>query len=208
MHDLLIQLRWIAEAGGHTAALAPAQKLGKLTRVGLAAAGLLLLALAVPAGLYLRGAPDTGPFQFRVPVRGLNPADIALSPDGRTIALVARPNTGQPPSLYTRRVGSVAFQRLGGTDDATQPFWSADSRFIAFVAGGRLKQVSAAGGAPKDIAEAQGFSGGAWNREGTILFGSARGLYRVSAEGGKPAAVTTVDSQETGHFWPGFLPDG
>jgi Tol biopolymer transport system component len=105
-------------------------------------------------------------------------------------------------------VGSVAFQRLGGTDDASQPFWSADSRFIAFVAGGRLKQVNAAGGAPKDIAEAQGFSGGAWNREGTILFGSAKGLYRVSAEGGKPSAITTLDSKETGHFWPSFLPDG
>jgi Tol biopolymer transport system component len=68
--------------------------------------------------------------------------------------------------------------------------------------------VSAAGGAPKDIAEAPGFSGGTWNREGTILFGSSKGLFRVSAEGGKPAAVTTPDSQEAGHYWPSFLPDG
>src|SRR5262249_3849058 len=63
-------------------------------------------------------------------------------------------------------------------------------------------------GAPKDIAEAQGISGGAWSRDGTILFGSANGIFRVSAEGGKPAAVTTLDSQETGHYWPSFLPDG
>ena len=68
--------------------------------------------------------------------------------------------------------------------------------------------MSAAGGAPKDIADAQGFSGGAWNREGTILFGSAKGIYRVSAEGGKPVAVTTAESPETGHYWPSFLPDG
>jgi Tol biopolymer transport system component len=206
-HDLMIQLRWLVERDGR-AALAPTRKMDRLTRLLLAVAACLILALAVPAALYLRGSGEPGPFQFRVPVRGLNTSDIALSPDGQAIALVARPNTGQPPSLYVRRVGSVAFQRLGGTDDASQPFWSADNRFIAFVAGGRLKQVSAAGGAPKDIAEAQGFSGGAWNREGTILFGSAKGVCRVSAEGGKPSAITTVDSKETGHFWPSFLPDG
>jgi len=89
----------------------------------------------------------------------------------------------------------VVFTKLGGTDDASQPFWSADSRFIAFVARGRLKQLGAEGGAPKDIAPAQGFSGGAWNREGTILFGSDKGIYRVSSEGGDPAAVTTLDAQ-------------
>jgi Tol biopolymer transport system component len=207
-HDLLVQLRWVSEGGGHAPGAAPVRKHQKWVRIALAAAALLIVALAYPAALYLRGPSDPGSFQFRVPVRGLSPADIALSPDGETIALVARPNTGEPASLYVRRAGSVAFTKLGGTDDASQPFWSADSRFIAFVAGSRLKQVSATGGAPKDIAAVQGFSGGAWNKEGTILYGSAKGVFRVSAEGGTPAAVTTVDAQETGHFWPSFLPDG
>ena len=71
-----------------------------------------------------------------------------------------------------------------------------------------MKQVNAAGGAPKDIADAQGFSGGAWNREGIIVYGSAKGLFRVSAEGGKPTQITTVDAGESGHYWPNFLPDG
>jgi Tol biopolymer transport system component len=168
----------------------------------------LFIALAVPAALYLRGPAEPERFQFRVPVLGLSTSDIALSPDGKLIALVAKPNLGEPASLYVRRVGAVTFQRLGGTDDASQPFWSPDSRFIGFVAAGRLKSVSASGGAPKDIGEAQGFSGGAWNREGTILFGSAKGLHRVSAEGGKPSAITALDSKETGHLWPNFLPDG
>src|SRR5262249_9198892 len=52
------------------------------------------------------------------------------------------------------------------------------------------------------------FAGGAWNRDGIILFGSPTGLMKVSGEGGKPEAVTTVDAGEAGHLWPHFLPDG
>jgi Tol biopolymer transport system component len=164
--------------------------------------------MAWPAMLYLRGSQESDAFQFRIPVAGLSDADIALSPDGQTIALVARPNTQEPSSLFVRPVGSTTFRKLGGTDDASLPFWSPDSRTIAYAAGGRLKRVDAAGGAPKDVGEAKGFAGGAWNREGTIVFGSATGLFRFSAEGGIPEAITTVEKPETGHFWPSFLPDG
>ena len=206
-HDLLVQLRWMVEGRQVSGSATRARE--RLTWILAGAAAFLLLALSLPATLYLRGPGDPEPFQFRVPVRGLSQSDVALSPDGQAIALVARPNTGGAASLFVRRVGSVAFQPLGGTDDASQPFWSADNRSIAFVAGGRLKQVSAAGGAPKDICDAQqGFSGGAWNHEGAIVFGSATGVYRVSAEGGKPAPVTSLDAQESGHYWPSFLPDG
>ncbi len=147
-------------------------------------------------------------FQFRVPVAGLSESDIAISPNGQMIALVAQPNTQVPKSLYVRLVGSTKFTKLGGTDDGAQPFWSADSRTIAFVAGGRLKRVDAAGGAPKDLGEAPGFTGGAWSTDNVILFGSGRGLVRLSAEGGAAEAVTTVEAPETGHYWPSFLPDG
>ena len=206
MHDLLVQLRWMTEsanlAGGSAGGL------GTLTKVILAAAAVLILAMALPAARYLRGTPDADAFQFRVPVRGLNPSDIAFSPDGKLIALVAKPNSTQAAALYVRRTGAVSFQRLGGTDDASQPFWSPDSRYVAFLAAGRLKQVSATGGAPKDIGDAPGFMGGAWNREGAILFGSSKGIFRISAEGGKPSAITTVEAPEAGHLWPNFLPDG
>jgi hypothetical protein len=207
VHDMLVQLRWMVEGGGVLGSV-PVRKRQKMMRMALAVAALLLVALAYPAARYWLGSSESELFQFRVPVRGLEPADISISPDGKTIALVARPNTGEPTSLYIRPTGSVAFIKLGGTDDAAQPFWSPDSLYIGFLAGGRLKRVSVSGGAPKDIGEAQGFSGGAWNREGTILFGSDKGIFHISAEGGKAAAVTTLDEKETGHFWPSFLPDG
>jgi Tol biopolymer transport system component len=208
-HDMMVQLRWIAEGGVPTAGSATAG-LGKqrTMRVLLAAGALAIAALAVPATLYFRGAAEPERFQFRIPVVGVNAANFALSPDGQTIALVAKPGQQEAPALYVRRVGALAFNRLGGTEDATLPFWSPDSRFIAFAAKGRLKKVSVSGGAPQDVAEAADFSGGAWNGVGTILFGSEKGVQRVSAEGGKPTAITTLEAKESGHFWPNFLPDG
>jgi serine/threonine protein kinase len=207
-HDLALKLRWIAEGGLATSPPTIARRPDTRAALLLGVSLLVLAATALPAFLYLR-RPDTAEaFQFRVPVAGLNDADIALSPDGQMIALVARPNTQEASSLFVRAVNSTTFRRLGGTNDSSQPFWSPDSRTIGFVAAGRLKRVDAAGGAPKDIAEVSGFAGGAWNATGTILFGSPTGIYRVSAEGGRPEPITTVEKAESGHFWPTFLPDG
>ena len=211
-HDLLIQLRWVAGVGSPGGSLATAtaseRRRATFVRALLLAAAALVGAVAAPAALYLRGPAEQDAFQFRAPILGLSNEHIALSPDGRSIALVARPNGGEPSSLFVRPVGSVSTRKLAGTDDATQPFWSPDSRFIGFVAGGKLKKVEAVGGPPQLIGDAPDFAGGAWNREGTIVFGSAKGLFRVSAEGGKPEVITTLDQGGAGHFWPYFLPDG
>jgi serine/threonine protein kinase/Tol biopolymer transport system component len=211
-HDLLIQLRWVAGVGGKSGSLTTAtageRRQARLVRALLLAAAILVGAFAVPAALYLRGPGEADSFQFRAPILGLSNEHIALSPDGRSIALVARPNAQEPASLFVRPVGSVSTRRLAGTDDAAQPFWSPDSRFIGFVAGGKLKKVEAVGGPPQLIGDAPDFAGGAWNRESTIVFGSPKGVFRVSAEGGKPEAITTIEQAGTGHFWPYFLPDG
>jgi Tol biopolymer transport system component/tRNA A-37 threonylcarbamoyl transferase component Bud32 len=210
-HDLLVQLKWIANRGAKQGSTTAAGVRGPRERVAIAAlaVGLLLTtAMATPAYLYLRGSAPPEEFRFRVPAVGLNPADIAISPDGESIAMVARPGTSEPSSIYVRPVASVTFQKLAGTDDASQPFWSPDSRSIGFVAGGRLKKVEAAGTPPQDITAVTGFFGGTWSKDGTILIGSAAGIRQVSAEGGTPQAVTAIEKPETGHYWPYFLPDG
>ena len=207
-HDLTVQLRWIASGGVSSAQPVTETRPDKRMSLFAAAALVLLAGTAVPAMLYLQGSPAVEPAQFRIPVAGLSDADIALSPDGQTVALVARPNTQEASSLFIRPVGATTFRKLGGTEDASLPFWSPDSKTVAFLAGGRLKRVEASGGAPKDLGAAPGFSGGAWNAGNVILYGSAKGLFRLSAEGSPPEAVTTVEAPETGHFWPSFLPDG
>jgi len=225
-------------AGTVAAAPVPgfARMRGQLYRALLAAVALVAAAMAVPAFLYFRRPDAQQELRFRVPIqltaeattaggRGggraagqgaqgvsgvtvFNPANFAVSPNGRAIAFVARQTITDPWILFVRPIGAVTPQRLPGTEDAAQPFWSADSRWIGFVTGTKLKRVEASGGPPQEISDAGGFSGGTWNSEGTILFGSAQGLYRVPAEGGKPEAVTTLDGAENGHFWPHFLPGG
>ena len=136
-HSLIVQLEWIAgggsAAGVSTAAAAGQRKKEKLTRILLAAAAVLIAVLALPAFFYLRGSGEPDAFRFNVPVLGLSADNIALSPDGKTIALVAQPEVGGTSSLHLRPVGSVTIGQVGGTTDAVQPFWSPDSRFVAFV---------------------------------------------------------------------------
>jgi Tol biopolymer transport system component len=210
VHAVLLQLQWItADEEGFAAAFAAEQrKRERWNRILFAVAAVLVAAITGPAFLYLRGSTaDTEELRFRIPVVGLSPDNMALSPDGKTMALVIQPDNGTS-SLYVRFVNSLAYRQLSGTNDAIQPFWSPDNRFIAFVSGGKLKAVEVTGGAPKEICDAMDFLGGTWSRQGTIVFGSTKGLFRVSAEGGKAEALTIVDKQETGHLWPQFLPDG
>jgi eukaryotic-like serine/threonine-protein kinase len=134
---------------------------------------------------------------------------IALSPDGQQIAFVGASNGVF--RLWVRSVGSLKARELPGTDQAAFPFWSPDSRFIAFFAGGSLKKMPLDGGSPIVLCESVGGRGGTWNQEGVILFApSLSGLQRVSAAGGVPAQVTALDAsqRETAHRWPHFLPDG
>ena len=140
--------------------------------------------------------------------RGENGA--AISPDGRQLAFVARSSNGV--KLWMRPLNSLASRELPGTDDAAFPFWSPDSRSIGFFAAGKLKRVTLAGGLPAVICDVGSGRGGTWNGEGVILFNAVNDgpLMRVSATGGTPVPLTTVDAgqRENSHRWPQFLPGG
>jgi serine/threonine protein kinase len=136
---------------------------------------------------------------------------MAISPNGLTLVFVGTDSTGRD-RLWVRSLNSLAALPLPGTEDATYPFWSPDSRFIGFFASGKLKKIEATGGPPLTICDAPQGRGGTWNNEGVIVFApsNATGLSKVSAAGGDPTPVTRIDSSrhEVNHRWPWFLPDG
>lgn len=134
---------------------------------------------------------------------------LALSPDGRRLALIALNDAGRQ-ALWIRALDQGAAQLIAGTEGASSPFWSPDSRFVAFIADNKLKKVNASGGAPITLTDARTNPPGTWNRDDVILFtpGLVGGLARVSAAGGTAVPVTRVAEGERVHVFPHFLPDG
>ena len=125
---------------------------------------------------------------------------LALSPDGRVLAFVAVSADGRQ-QLWTRPLATTSAHPLPGTDGAQAPFWSPDSRSLAFFARGKLKVVDAAGGTPQIVTDAPGYFGsGSWNRENTIVFASSprnEGLRSVQVGAAQASqTVTRIDPGE------------
>jgi len=182
-----------------------------------AVAGAVLLLIAAAAGWLARpGAPATGDLVTFTVETGSSrrPDGFALSPDGRQLAFVAEEDGRE--RLWLRSLASADAKALPGTEGASSPFWSPDSRSIAFFAGSELKRLDIADNASRTICRAVGnAAGGTWNDQQVILFSNANagganagGILRVPAGGGEPQLLTTLQPGMASHQWPVFMPDG
>jgi Tol biopolymer transport system component len=215
--DVRNELTWIGQGGSQASVPAPAVARRKSReRLAWAATIIATSAAAIAIAAALRSADRARrldqPLRSSIvmpentAVRG-----VALSPDGRRLAFVARDSSGQS-HLWVRALDSYAVTPLPGTESSSFPFWSPDGRFVGFFADGKLKKIDASGGPPQVICDAPEARGGSWSREGEIVFAPVvdGGLFRVSASGGVPSVLTKIDPArgETSHRWPFFLPDG
>ena len=183
----------------------------------IAATALLLVATLVLSIAYFRSAPvevrAVRSFILAPEKSSFNSIlqSLSISPDGRRLTFVA-PTAEGKNLLWVRSLDALSAQPLLGTEGASYPFWSPDSRFVGFFADGKLKKIEVAGGPTFTLCDGPLARGGAWNRDGVIVFApaAAGSLQRVSASGGTPSAVTQLDQArvELTHRWPYFLPDG
>ena len=220
-HDVGLELNWISvEADSSRQELngdvkSPLQPWRRALPWVLAVVLLTTTLLIALAYLRLRSLPAEAVRSSILPPANsvFDPAGgpAVISPDGRQLAFVARAPGGQDV-LWVRPLDAIGAQLLASTDGASSPFWSPDSRFLGFFAGGNLKKIATSGGPAETLARVDLSRGGSWNRDGVIVFapGNTGTLYRVSGSGGPAVPVTKLDSSlgETGHNWPQFLPDG
>jgi Tol biopolymer transport system component/predicted Ser/Thr protein kinase len=150
-------------------------------------------ALALPAGMAL-GSAMWGA--------------VALSPDSNKVAMIVGP--AENTALAVHDLASGETKTLAGTETASFPFWSPDSRQIAFFARGRLETINENGGAIRIVCDAPDGRGGAWSPHGVIVFtpGTNQPLFKVGEEGGAPIAITKLPRGSYSHRFPLFLPDG
>ena len=183
----------------------------------------LLLIIAIISGwLYLTNASNSNATEVRSSVllpRGVkltntfHGSDMAISPDGKFITFVGTDSTGTT-KLWLRPVNSLRAKPLAVVNIFCFPFWSPDSRYIAYFTNNKLLKIPFNGGEPVTICEisSPGFAGGSWSKNGTIVFlpSYLDGIYKVSADGGKPESLIKIDTSKNwgGLRWPYFLPDG
>jgi eukaryotic-like serine/threonine-protein kinase len=223
VHDVKLQLKWIADGGASSATQAgiatPAKGTPRIRERALAAALVFALIALVLGFVHFRHPVSDAPSvrsSILPPknasfVNGVANSGYALSPDGTRLVFSAQSVEGRT-TLWMRPLNSLATQELAGTENASFPFWSPDGQWIGFFADGKLKKVPASGGSVQVICDAPLGRGGTWNAQGVIVFtpSTVDPLFRVSANGGTPTPVTQLDASlgETTHRWPDFLPDG
>jgi serine/threonine protein kinase len=167
------------------------------------AAALAILVAGLSVVLFLRERPQEHSLRYTIALpENATFHSVALSPDGRYVALAATVNGKR--QLYLRPLDTLEFQPLLGTEEAESPFWSPDSGYLAFGAGARLKKIAVSGGPAQPLCDLTGgFSGGSWSREDVILFADYFQIKRVPAAGGSPVKVINTPG-----VYPVFLPDG
>jgi WD40-like Beta Propeller Repeat len=110
------------------------------------------------------------------------------------------------------RLGASDAQPIAGSEDAANPFWSPDNRYVAFFVPGKLKKADISGASVTDICPSGSFGmGGAWSQRGVIIFAAfGQGLRKVADSGGAPEPIPGAELSSDGisQLWPSFLPDG
>jgi Tol biopolymer transport system component len=188
----------------------PRRRFGVLAAAAVAAV-FTLAALLIPR-LRPAGALETVQFTLEAPEGHAIIGVPVPSPDGRHLVFVAH-SPSRESALWVRAVGATAAQRIAGTENASNPFWSPDGRFVGFSVDRVLKRTAIAGGPVQRITELDPVTLGAtWNRDDVIVLAPTNQapLHRVGAAGGAPEPLTTLNSErrENSHRWPQFLPDG
>jgi serine/threonine-protein kinase len=178
-------------------------------------ASLVFGSLAAVAAWYAKPAPSV-PAIARFPFM-LSDGDeftntgrqlLAIAPDGSKFVYVANRR------LYLKQLRELTSTVIPGTDlggsGVLNPVFSPDSGSLAFysAADANLRRIAVSGGASVSIGAIDAPLGMSWGSDNQIVAGQgAKGIIRISANGGKPETIISVKPGEVAHG-PQMLPGG
>ena len=218
--DLATQLSWTMDVGPSASGVGPQnverhRRLNSLVWLMSAIAALAILGAGLTWMGLRRATAARRVMRFSI---GLSEGDVlggtwywypslAISDDGTKIAYVA--HRGGESRIYLRAIGDSTAHEVPGTERADMPFFSPDGQWLGIYSGGMIKKVPLSGGPTVTIAKTA-FKGGIWGPDDTIYFANGAGLMKVSATGGDPQKVTTLDVKrgEVDQVYPEVLPGG
>ena len=208
-HDVLLELRWIAEGGSHSGITRPAAHASRIA--ARAPCGQALSRCCSPpwrwdscftAGAHRKSRGCCGrrccrrkrPRSWPAACRRCRPTAGASS---------SPPAAEGHVQLYVRDLDLLATRALPGTDGADDPFWSPDGRSVGFFARGKLRKVDVAGGPAVSLCDASQGRGGSWSSERHRS--SSRPILRVRSSAcrrpvARPTPVTTLDAARAARF--------
>ena len=174
----------------------------------------LFVAAAIAGSIFWWRSASEGqpPIEMRLEITTpatTDPVSLAISPDGKNVVFVA--SSGSIERLWLRPLNATSARPLAGTEHASLPFWSPDSKSVCFFADDGIKRIEIESGIvqvlrPRPAAP----SGGTWNEDGLIVYAGTpdRPLLSFSLTGNVAGPVTDLAPGQTGHRGPQFLPDG
>src|SRR5207344_1185841 len=129
---------------------------------------------------------------------------LAISPDGTRIVYFA------DSRLYMRLLSELESRPIPGTEQASNPVFSPDSRSLAFWSDSVLKRVDVGGGAPVPIYRTgPAPSGMSWSETGILFSQIGTGILRIAPDGGaKPELLVPLTGDDGLAHSPRLLPDG
>jgi eukaryotic-like serine/threonine-protein kinase len=216
VHDVNLQLKWIAEGGSQAGV--PARRRNREKLAWSLMGGFAIFAAAFAVWTYARPRPSGAGaiLAFVPPPRdthflafGFDSGPSVVSPDESKLAFTVIDQNGLI-KLWTRSLKANDATAVRGTEGAASPFWSADSHSLGFFAGGKLKTVELGGGNLQTLADSSWVGVAAWAPDGTILFQPTANspLFRVSAAGGRAAPMHALGANDYAESDPAMLPDG